>query len=215
MMTVKPEVSDGAVDSLGLPSTTTTEVDTSIMLPDGKGMVIGGLIKETDITNQQKVPVLGSLWLVGKLFRKNAVTRERSEIIIALVPHIVGGPHFDVCDEEENIQRTTTPLLEGPLNRVPRPWEAKLPDAIENPRRLDKRRIPEMWRSPSKGPPNHLEDYFPTDENYESQQLIFASGPVNHIENQFVGDITPEPCPMEDLELEIPAPGGPASKSSQ
>ena len=60
MMTVKPEVSDGSVDAQGLPSSTTTEVETNIMLPDGKGMVIGGLIKEADTVQQQKVPVLGS-----------------------------------------------------------------------------------------------------------------------------------------------------------
>ncbi|MBC7964652.1 MAG: hypothetical protein H7Z17_01905 [Fuerstia sp.] len=104
-LTVKPEVSDGSIDALGLPSTTTTEVQTNILLPDGKGMVIGGLIKETDVTQQQKIPVLGSLWRIGKLFRRDSVTRERSEIIIALIPHIVGGPHFDGCRESETRRR--------------------------------------------------------------------------------------------------------------
>ena len=214
MMTVKPEVSDGSVDSIGLPSSTTTEVETSIMLPDGKGMVIGGLIKETDITNQQKIPVLGSLWMVGKLFRKNSVTRERSEIIIALVPHIVDGSHFDNCREEMEFQRTTTPLLAGPLEPVPRPWEAKLPDAMDNPRRLDASRVPQLLRHPSQGPPNHLEHYFPTEESRGSDSIIF-SGPVPQMETWPIEDRGPDDDPTEDLNFDMPTADSPFSKSTQ
>lgn len=201
MLTVKPEVSEGSIDSLGLPSTTTTEVDTNIMLPDGKGMVIGGLIKETDITQQQKIPVLGSLWMVGKLFRKNNVTRERSEIIIALVPHIVGGPYFDAERDEVGFEQAASPLLVGPLHPAPRPWEPRLPDAIENPRRLDKSRAPELLKHPSNGPPRHLEYYFPAAEDHSVNPNIFASGPVNHVTIS-PGEYLP---PVEHFPPEAPA----------
>lgn len=171
MMTVKPEVSDGSVDALGLPSSTTTEVETNIMLPDGKGMVIGGLIKESDIVQQQKVPVLGSLWVIGKMFRRNNTTRSRSEIIIVLVPHIVGGPEFDACKDETEVQQATTPLLYGPLERIPRPWEPKLPDAIENPRHLDRDRVKESLRRPFKAPPQQLDYYFPARDDASSNTM--------------------------------------------
>jgi type II secretory pathway component GspD/PulD (secretin) len=47
LMLVHPEVSKGQVNPLtGLPESDTTTVESSVMLPDGQGMVIGGLIQE-------------------------------------------------------------------------------------------------------------------------------------------------------------------------
>lgn len=181
MMTVKPEVSDGSVDSLGLPSSTTTEVETNIMLPDGKGMVIGGLIKESDTTHQQKIPVLGSMWGIGRLFRRNAVTRDRSEIIIVLVPHIVCGPHFDAYEDEVAVDRATTPLLTGQLGQYPRPWEPKLPDAVDNPRHVDKDRVAEFLEDPIHAEPHHLQYYFPPVESEQAcQNMMFESLPLSY-----------------------------------
>lgn len=177
MMTVKPEVSDGAVDAQGLPSSTTTEVETNIMLPDGKGMVIGGLIREADSVQQQKVPVLGNLWIIGKAFRRNATTRSRTEIIIVLVPHIIGGPEFDVCREETEVQQASTPLLHGPLERIPRPWEAKLPDAVEKPQHLDKDRVKGKLRHPFTSPSQPLEYYFPTRDDASSNTMTLNPSP--------------------------------------
>ncbi len=186
MMTVKPEVSDGSVDSLGLPSSTTTEVETNIMLPDGQGMVIGGLIKETDVTRQQKIPVLGSLWYIGKLFRRNSVTRERSEIVIALVPRIVGAEHFDSCQNEMDVTRTTTPLLYGALKPYPRPWEPKFADAVENPRHLDIDRFNRTLWHPIDAPPQHLEYYFPpVYSTPPPQTMMFESIPVYNMVDDF------------------------------
>lgn len=133
MMSVKPEVSDGAVDTLGLPSERTTEVDTTIMLANGTGMVIGGLIKETIVEEDHKIPILGSLWMIGKMFRRTSVLRERSEIIIALVPHIVASPHTQLSPDK--LERATTPLFYGPLQEFPRPWEPEFPGDIGRPNR--------------------------------------------------------------------------------
>ncbi len=137
LMHVKPEVSDGEVDAkTELPNSKTTEVETDVILPDGRGMVIGGLIDEKDIEEQQKVPVLGDVWLVGRIFQRRKVTRQRREIIICLVPRIV--PDQLACDDrhEFEVMRTQTPLVTPNLQRYPRPWEATLPDAVEKPFRV-------------------------------------------------------------------------------
>ncbi|MCH7687512.1 MAG: type II and III secretion system protein, partial [Planctomycetes bacterium] len=101
LMTVYPEVSSGQINEItGLPEEETTEVQTTVMLADGQGMIIGGLIQETDIENQSKIPLLGDLWLVGRLFQRKSVTRQRSEIIIALIPRIV--PYRSAYQHREN-----------------------------------------------------------------------------------------------------------------
>lgn len=131
MMQVKPEVSQGDINALGLPKEETTEVETALLLPDGYGMVIGGLIREWDSEEQSKVPWFGDLWMVGKLFQLNTKERKRSEIIIALVPHVV--PYGPARQQKEckQFQRATTPLVYGPLNQMPRPFEPKFPDASQ------------------------------------------------------------------------------------
>ncbi len=129
MMQVKPQVSRGDINLQGLPEEETTEVETALLLPDGHGMLIGGLIQEWDSEEQSKIPWLGDIWLIGKLFQMNTKERKRTEIIIALVPHIVPYGPDRQQQESGQFQRATTPLLYGPLNQMPRPEEPKFPDA--------------------------------------------------------------------------------------
>jgi len=43
LMLVKPEVSTGSISAAGLPQTKTTEAETTVLMEDGGGMVIGGI----------------------------------------------------------------------------------------------------------------------------------------------------------------------------
>ena len=169
LMTVKPEVSDGRINpDTGLPEEDTTEVQTTLLLPSGHGMVIGGLIKEVDITTQAKLPVLGDLWLVGKAFQRNLYTRVRTEIIIALIPRVM-----PVCDPEwqhrhdVQLERASTPLLHGPLNRYPRPWEPRLPDSVDNPRVFQPERARALMRNPWRSGPAMPDHYMPSHQDAE------------------------------------------------
>jgi hypothetical protein len=137
MMQVKPEVSGGEIDpATGLPSEETTEVETNVLLESGRGIVIGGLIQERDIDNQSKVPGLGDLKWVGPLFQRRTQEKKRTEIIVVLLPHVL--PYH--CEREQQqaveVERATTPLLWGPLSSYPRPWEPRLHNAYDNPKRL-------------------------------------------------------------------------------
>ncbi|MCA9076287.1 MAG: secretin and TonB N-terminal domain-containing protein [Planctomycetaceae bacterium] len=163
LMQVKPEVSGGRINpDTGLPDRDTTEVETTVMLDDGQGMVIGGLIKEEDTEIQSKLPIAGDLWLVGRAFQRRSHLRERSEIIIALVPHILPYDNTLGRCEEIKLERAQTPLLEGPLRRVDRrSWEPELPDAMRDPRRISRRIIPDSLKNLKEPYPNPKEYYFP------------------------------------------------------
>ncbi len=81
------EVSEIGVS--GLPLVTKRNAKTDIRIKDGEIIAIGGLIQETDIKTQKKIPLLGSIPLVGYLFshtKKEKVTRE---IAIFIAPHLV------------------------------------------------------------------------------------------------------------------------------
>lgn len=135
LMHVKPEVSTGSVNQeSGLPQSDTTNVETNTLLPNGRGMLIGGLIQEKDSNIQSKVPLLGDIWLVGKLFQRQTIDRQRSEVVIALVPRIVPFDPDYQCVHAGEVRAAQEPLLDGPLLTHPRPWEPRLPDPLSRPR---------------------------------------------------------------------------------
>lgn len=90
-MDIYPKDSDGSVVN-ALPSETTTELKTNVMVKDGETVVLGGLFRDSVSTGRGQVPVLGSLPLVGALFRGSDDISKREEVIIMLTPHIIGEP---------------------------------------------------------------------------------------------------------------------------
>jgi type IV pilus assembly protein PilQ len=137
LLSVKPEVSSGQVNpETGLPEEETTELETDIMLNDGQGMIIGGLIKENDSVTQSKIPYLGNVKGLGWFFRHSEVTKERVEIIVALVPRVQPyNPEYQAFEQGELV-RAGVPLMHGPLKRTYRPWDPVLPDGDRVYRRL-------------------------------------------------------------------------------
>jgi type IV pilus assembly protein PilQ len=71
------------------PSSLSTEATTNVLVKDGRTIVIGGLFRESTATSRSQIPVLGSIPVLGNLFRKKADNTVREEIIILLTPHIV------------------------------------------------------------------------------------------------------------------------------
>ena len=117
LMTVTPEVSGGRINALGLPEEETTEVTSTILLPNGGGVVIGGLIKETDQDDHAMVPILGRIPKIGKFFSRHGRDARREEIIIALVTHIVPTVEEVRACEMEELHRALTPQAAASLRR--------------------------------------------------------------------------------------------------
>lgn len=87
---IHPERSSGVVDPVtGLPTESTTEVTTNVMVRDGETVVIGGLIETKEVQSVRRVPVLGYIPLLGWLFTSEETEVERSEIVVMLTPHIL------------------------------------------------------------------------------------------------------------------------------
>jgi len=84
-----PKDSVGFVSAQGLPSEQTTEVTTNVILRDGETILIGGLFREVTTDSKSQLPGLGSLPLIGPLFRSNKESSEREEVIILLTIHVI------------------------------------------------------------------------------------------------------------------------------
>jgi general secretion pathway protein D len=74
------------------PQISTRQAQTRVNLLEGQTLVIGGLLQQRDIRNLQKIPILGDLPLVGALFRFYTETRQDTNLIITITPHIVPEP---------------------------------------------------------------------------------------------------------------------------
>jgi hypothetical protein len=129
LLHIEPEVSSGQINSTtNVPDKSTTELKTDIMLNNGQGMVIGGLIKETDLVSQTKIPYLGNVRGIGWFFRRTTRTKERAEIIIAVLPRVQPYEPEWQAYEQGDLVKSGVPLFHGPLHRNARPWDPVLPD---------------------------------------------------------------------------------------
>ena len=73
----------------GIPQISTRDTQTTVALREDETLIIGGLIQENATRTDTKIPVLGDLPLIGKLFRDGQVNTTRNELIITVTPHII------------------------------------------------------------------------------------------------------------------------------
>ncbi|MDH7601014.1 MAG: secretin and TonB N-terminal domain-containing protein [Armatimonadota bacterium] len=71
------------------PQISTREARTTVSVKNGSTLAIGGLLRNNEIVNMQKLPVLSELPVIGNLFKHAKRTREQTEIVILLSPRIV------------------------------------------------------------------------------------------------------------------------------
>ncbi|MEO7177942.1 MAG: type II and III secretion system protein family protein [Allosphingosinicella sp.] len=94
-MRVRPEVSElsdaGAIQLNGfsVPGLTTRRAETTVELGSGQSFMIGGLLRNTSGNNTDKAPLIGSLPIIGALFRSNSFKRNETELVIVVTPYLV------------------------------------------------------------------------------------------------------------------------------
>lgn len=71
---------------LTLPTVDLREMSTIIKIKSGETIIIGGLIQEKDSLKENRVPLLGSIPLIGYLFKSHEKIKDRKELVIMLRP---------------------------------------------------------------------------------------------------------------------------------
>ncbi len=89
---ITPEVSSvsefrGANNDL--PVVSTRQATTTVRLKDGNSVIIGGLLSEQKTVTDTKVPLLGDIPWLGKLFQHHATQLDKSDLVIEVTPHIM------------------------------------------------------------------------------------------------------------------------------
>ena len=88
MLSIHPEVSTGNIVD-GIPSQSTTEVTTRLLVPSGRTVFIGGLMKHSLTQRNQGVPGLKRVPVLRRLFSNDVKTGNSTETVVLITPHIV------------------------------------------------------------------------------------------------------------------------------
>jgi len=100
LLTIHPEVSNGVLDDNGIPSQTTTEVTTKLLVDSGQSIFIGGLLRHTTTEGRAGVPVLGRIpgirWLFGNRTRQSSNT----ETVVLITPRLL-DEEFQAFNEQK------------------------------------------------------------------------------------------------------------------
>jgi type IV pilus assembly protein PilQ len=75
----------------GVPALDTQSEETKILVADGGTVVVGGIIVSSQNISTTEVPVLGSLPLIGHLFKRNNIAINSNELLFFLTPRIIPG----------------------------------------------------------------------------------------------------------------------------
>ncbi len=85
------QIDQGIPRIQGVPALDTQSEETKILVADGGTVVVGGIIISAQNTTTQEVPLLGSLPLIGHLFKRSNVSITSSELLFFLTPRIIPG----------------------------------------------------------------------------------------------------------------------------
>ena len=94
MVTIDITQEDSNVAGAGVrgnPVFTTRRAETSFVVKDGHPILISGIIESRNNLDITKIPLLGDIPLVGKLFRSREITKGKTELLVLLTPHIINN----------------------------------------------------------------------------------------------------------------------------
>ncbi|OOZ41587.1 type II secretion system protein GspD [Solemya pervernicosa gill symbiont] len=158
---VKPQINEGNAIKLDIEQevssisttgtsasdiiTNTRSIRTSVMVEDGRVLVLGGLIDDQQRESVEKVPGLGNIPLLGHLFSYKHTTKEKRNLMVFLHPQIMrdaatetkisGSKYSLIRAQQLDLQKNGVPLMPGEsapllpemeqMMTLPTPYEAE------------------------------------------------------------------------------------------
>ena len=74
----------------------------NVRIKDGETLIIGGMLRDEELKNVSKIPVLGDIPYIGALFRTTDTTKTKEEMLIMITPRIITD-NEDAISEQENL----------------------------------------------------------------------------------------------------------------
>jgi len=121
---IEQEVSDAkrsdATSDINSPTISQRRVKTVVAVGDGESIMLAGLMRDSSQVDHDKVPLVGDIPVVGNLFKNKTDEIRRTELLIAITPHVVRDARQarGIADEfRDRMNFTTRPQRAGPPGR--------------------------------------------------------------------------------------------------
>lgn len=102
----------------------TRNANTLLRLHDGQTQLLAGLISRDERSSAARVPGLGDVPVLGRLFSSQSDSSQRTELVLAITPRVLRNAHRpDVSEAELWVGTEALPRLRPPFGRVDLPTE--------------------------------------------------------------------------------------------
>ncbi len=81
--------------SSGIPTIDVTQVQTKVLVQDGQTVVLGGIFQVEQVEGEDKVPFLGDIPVLGRLFKRDVTSQEKRELLVFITPKIMADTLTD------------------------------------------------------------------------------------------------------------------------
>jgi general secretion pathway protein D len=96
-----PEATNTSYTSISSPSFATKSVSTQVTVQDGDTIAIGGQIQESTTSSVTGIPLLDRIPYIGGLFGAKSYSKERTELIMFITPHVIFDSNQMIDASEE------------------------------------------------------------------------------------------------------------------
>lgn len=123
--------------------TNTREINTAVLVQDGGTIVLGGLIEDRVLQSEHKVPLLGDIPGLGRLFRSNSTSKDKANLLVFIRPTIIrdnarmmelsSRKYNYLRTQQQGVQQKGISLMPEETTSVLPPWndQLSLPPAYE------------------------------------------------------------------------------------
>jgi general secretion pathway protein D len=118
---VAPEISQLTAQTVSVgpgvnaPVIADRSAESRVSIRDGNTIVIGGLMQDQKTLTVNKIPIIGDIPLIGKIFSRTVVDKTKTELLIFLTPHVAQQPeNLNPMSHEEMKGTQLTPDAVGP-----------------------------------------------------------------------------------------------------
>src|SRR3989441_4537980 len=113
-VTIENNTVNTGIAVVGVPGIDTQRMQSEVLVPDGGTTVMGGVLADQESTSRQRTPGVASIPILGNMFKRKTVTKDSTEILFFITPHIYRPDYFG--------HPTTTAPTTGPrTTTVPQP----------------------------------------------------------------------------------------------
>ncbi len=81
--------SAGEIQANGARAIDTNRLSTKVTIGDGQTLVLGGIFRRQESRSVSRVPILGNIPVIGRLFRRDVQRRDKQELLIFVTPRVV------------------------------------------------------------------------------------------------------------------------------